>query len=105
MAAFSQWCSNEAQQLHPVERAARIHGEFVKIHPFVDGNGRTSRLLMNLELMKAGFPATVIEVAANDWITTRRWIKPIAAVTTATYQFGGQSRREKLCHLLVGAGD
>lgn len=63
MAAFSQWCSNDAQQLHPVERAARIHGEFVKIHPFVDGNGRTSRLLMNLELMKAGFPATVIEVA------------------------------------------
>lgn len=63
MAAFSQWCSNQAQQLHPVERAARIHGEFVKIHPFVDGNGRTSRLLMNLELMKAGFPATVIEVA------------------------------------------
>jgi Fic family protein len=63
MAAFSDWCSNEAQQLHPVERAARVHGEFVKIHPFVDGNGRTSRLLMNLELMKAGFPATVIEVA------------------------------------------
>lgn len=63
MVAFSQWCSNEAQQLHPVERAARIHGEFVKIHPFVDGNGRTSRLLMNLELMKTGFPATVIEVA------------------------------------------
>ncbi|MGB2222236.1 Fic family protein [Neptunomonas sp.] len=63
MAAFSDWCSNQAQQLHPVERAARVHGEFVKIHPFVDGNGRTSRLLMNLELMKAGFPATVIEVA------------------------------------------
>lgn len=63
MAAFSDWCSNEAQQLHPIERAARVHGEFVKIHPFVDGNGRTSRLLMNLELMKAGFPATVIEVA------------------------------------------
>lgn len=62
MAAFSDWCSNEAQQLHPIERAARVHGEFVKIHPFVDGNGRTSRLLMNLELMKAGFPATVIEV-------------------------------------------
>ncbi|MBM94666.1 MAG: cell filamentation protein Fic [Oceanospirillaceae bacterium] len=62
MAAFSDWCSNQAQQLHPIERAARVHGEFVKIHPFVDGNGRTSRLLMNLELMKAGFPATVIEV-------------------------------------------
>ena len=63
MSAFTNWCSTEAQALHPIERSARVHGEFVKIHPFVDGNGRTSRLLMNLELMKAGFPATVIEVA------------------------------------------
>lgn len=62
MTAFIDWCSNQAQTLHPIERAARVHSEFVKIHPFVDGNGRTSRLLMNLELMKAGFPATVIEV-------------------------------------------
>ncbi|WP_320821121.1 Fic family protein [Thalassolituus sp.] len=62
MQAFIDWYNTEAHTLHPVERAARIHGEFVKIHPFVDGNGRTSRLLMNLELMKAGFPATVIEV-------------------------------------------
>lgn len=62
MRDFIHWYSTEAQQLHPIERAARVHGEFVKIHPFVDGNGRTSRLLMNLELMKAGFPATVITV-------------------------------------------
>ncbi len=62
MAAFIHWCNHEAQVLHPIERAARVHGEFVKIHPFVDGNGRTSRLLMNRELMKAGFPATVIKV-------------------------------------------
>ena len=45
-----------------MERAARVHADFVKIHPFVDGNGRTSRLLMNLELMKAGFPAAVLPV-------------------------------------------
>lgn len=62
MQAFIDWYNTEANTLHPVERAARVHGEFVKIHPFVDGNGRTSRLLMNLELMQAGFPATVIEV-------------------------------------------
>ncbi|HMV76579.1 MAG TPA: Fic family protein [Leptospiraceae bacterium] len=35
------------------KRAARIHADFGRIHPFIDGNGRTSRLLMNLELMKA----------------------------------------------------
>jgi Fic family protein len=46
---------------HPVERAALLHIEFVKIHPFVDGNGRTARLLLNFELMKHGYPPIVIE--------------------------------------------
>ncbi|MFD1676136.1 Fic family protein [Alicyclobacillus fodiniaquatilis] len=38
-----------------------LHGEFVKNHPFVDGNGRTARLLMNFELMQSGFPPAVIK--------------------------------------------
>lgn len=38
-----------------IEFAAWTHAEFVKIHPFVDGNGRTSRMLMNYQLMAAGF--------------------------------------------------
>lgn len=57
-----RWYQNEAQELHPVEQAARLQADFVKIHPFIDGNGRTSRLLMNLELIKAGFPAAVLPV-------------------------------------------
>lgn len=48
--------------LHPVELASFVHIEFVGIHPFTDGNGRTSRLLMNLELIKAGFPPVVFKV-------------------------------------------
>lgn len=41
--------------LNPIELAAWTHTEFVKIHPFVDGNGKTSRMLMNYQLMSAGF--------------------------------------------------
>lgn len=50
----------QAGQLHPIERAAELHTRFVKIHPFVDGNGRTGRLLLNFELMKFGYPPAVI---------------------------------------------
>jgi Fic family protein len=63
MEKLVKWYQAEASNLHPVERAARIHADFVKIHPFVDGNGRTSRLLMNLELMKWGFPAAILPVS------------------------------------------
>lgn len=41
--------------LHPVELAAWTHAEFVRIHPFADGNGRTSRMIMNYQLLYAGF--------------------------------------------------
>ncbi len=62
MQAFIHWHGTEGGLLHPVERAARVHADFVKIHPFVDGNGRTSRLLMNLELMKEGYPPAIFPV-------------------------------------------
>ena len=39
-----------------------LHAIFVGIHPFIDGTGRTSRLLLNLELMKEGFPPVIIKV-------------------------------------------
>lgn len=50
----------KGQELNPIELAAWTHAEFVKIHPFVDGNGRTSRLIMNYQLLANGFPAISI---------------------------------------------
>ena len=46
---------------HPIIRSALLHGELVKIHPFVDGNGRTSRLIMNLDLMNHGYNPVIIK--------------------------------------------
>jgi Fic family protein len=57
------WYQTEAISLHPVERGAMLHAIFVGIHPFIDGNGRTARLILNLELMKEGLPPVIIKVA------------------------------------------
>jgi Fic family protein len=51
---------------HIVTKLARFHLEFESIHPFIDGNGRTGRLLINFELMKAGFPP--IDIRFTDRI-------------------------------------
>ena len=52
---------NTWNKYHPIIKAALLHGELVKIHPFVDGNGRTSRLLMNLDLMNSGYLPVIIK--------------------------------------------
>jgi excisionase family DNA binding protein len=44
----------------PIDTAARIHQRFVDIHPFIDGNGRTARLLLNMYLMRNGYPPVII---------------------------------------------
>lgn len=55
-----EWYKNEGQELHTVERAAKLHPDLVKIHPFIDRNGRTARLLLNFEFMKNGYPPVII---------------------------------------------
>lgn len=55
---------------NPIELAAWTHAEFVKIHPFVDGNGRTARLIMNYQLMSAGFlPVSINKEDRMDYYT------------------------------------
>ena len=61
MTAFDGWL-NAPTDLHPVGFAAEAHYRLVTIHPFVDGNGRTARLLMNLLLIRAGYLMANIRV-------------------------------------------
>lgn len=63
MLEFSRWLveRQEKRDLHPVSFSAQAHFKLVDIHPFVDGNGRTARLLMNLILMRYGYPIAIIE--------------------------------------------
>lgn len=57
------------EKLHPVEYAAMVHIIFVNIHPFLDGNGRVARLLMNLALLQNGYNIVVIPpVVRADYI-------------------------------------
>ena len=60
MEAFAAWL-RAPNTLHPVAFAAEAHYRLVTIHPFVDGNGRAARLLMNLMLLMAGYPAAIIQ--------------------------------------------
>ncbi|XP_076233584.1 FIC domain protein adenylyltransferase isoform X2 [Calliopsis andreniformis] len=61
MEEFVMWLNSErAIRMHPVRYAALAHYKLVHIHPFSDGNGRTSRLLMNVILMQAGYPPVII---------------------------------------------
>lgn len=60
MKQFCGWYNHNEKILHPVEFAALVHLKFVFIHPFVDGNGRVARLLMNMALLRSGFPISVV---------------------------------------------
>ena len=55
----------EEEKVHPVLIAAHLHDELVRIHPFIDGNGRTSRLLMNLYLLRNGYVIITLK-GSND---------------------------------------
>ncbi len=59
MAEFADWLA-AAHHQHSVELAATAHYQLVTIHPFVDGNGRTARLLMNMILLMQGYPPAII---------------------------------------------
>ncbi len=73
-----KWCQ-KTDGLHPVRKAALLHNKLVEIHPFVDANGRTARLLVNLQLIRRGYLPVVIKRedreqyydAVEAWVSER----------------------------------
>ncbi|MEW5952679.1 MAG: Fic family protein [Bacillota bacterium] len=64
------WVASERDKFHPVELAAQLHKRFVFIHPFIDGNGRLSRLLMNTALIQDGYMLAIISpVLRQEYIS------------------------------------
>jgi len=73
MKKFVEISESRGEKLHPVEYAAITHIDFVNIHPFVDGNGRTARLLMNLILLQKELVTTIIPpVVRGDYLSAVR---------------------------------
>ncbi len=60
MEDYFHFYDNQKDKLHPVVLAAEMHERLLTSHPFIDGNGRTSRLIMNLILLQNGFPLAII---------------------------------------------
>jgi len=63
---FFDWYNQKKNNMHPVHLAALVHLRFVSIHPFGDGNGRISRLLMNYVLNKKNYPMFIIDYSERN---------------------------------------
>ncbi len=65
MAELMLWYQSENSS-HPIIKASQLHYDFIRIHPFDDGNGRVARLLVNYVLMRHSFPPIIIKSAEKD---------------------------------------
>lgn len=98
MEDFFIWYERNKNLLHPVLLAAELHERIVTIHPFIDGNGRISRLAMNLILLKHGY---VIANIKGDYNSRMRYYKALESVQTSGnktpfHEFIAQVEKESL---------
>lgn len=73
MEELEAWIERDRGRYHPVEFAALLHLKFVTVHPFIDGNGRAARLLMNLALLQDGYTLAVVPpILRTDYLNAIR---------------------------------
>lgn len=79
MADYFIFYEENKETLHPIILAAEMHERLVTIHPFIDGNGRTSRLIMNLLLLQNGFPLAILK---GDYDSRMKYYNALENVQT-----------------------
>ncbi len=80
MREWVAWIDGQGANYEPVIRAAIAHHGFEAVHPFIDGNGRVGRLLLNLMLMRDGYPPALL---LRDWRV--RYIQALDRANTGAY--------------------
>lgn len=90
METYFEWYATNKDRLHPVVLAAEMHERLVTIHPFIDGNGRTSRLIMNMILLNHGY---VIANIKGDHANRMQYYEALETVQLA--------KNKEAFHLLV----
>ena len=81
MRQWVKWLCDEGLEHAPIVRAAIAHHSFESVHPFADGNGRVGRLLLNLMLMREGYPPALL---LRDW--RARYIQALHTADTGHYR-------------------
>lgn len=77
MEEYFEYYEKQKNSLHPVILAAELHERLVSIHPFIDGNGRTSRLVMNLMLLSRGYPIAILK---GDYNSRMRYYRALESI-------------------------
>lgn len=92
-----KWFNTHKDKIAPVLLAAEFHYRFVKIHPFIDGNGRTVRILMNVVLMQQGFPLVIIPmVRRTEYISSLNSVAPKSKFITFFLDVGHENLKDYL---------
>ncbi|MFM9825955.1 Fic family protein [Flavobacterium sp.] len=102
MEEFFIWFETNKKSLHPIILAAELHERLVTIHPFIDGNGRTSRLVMNLILLQSGY---VIANIKGDYKTRMNYYNTLETAQNKNNKedfllFVAQNEKESLARYL-----
>ena len=102
MEDFFIWFETNKNTLHPIVLAAELHERLVTIHPFIDGNGRTSRLIMNLVLLQNGY---VIANIKGDYDSRMQYYNALETAQTKNNKedfllFIAQNEKESLARYL-----